>query len=281
MCREVIRNCVLGLAVLSAGAFSACSTSSSADAAQELLNQAEQLKETGRYEEALLLLDSIDHAYAPAVDVRRQGMQLRPLLIEQVTSRQLEAADSIAALSAYRLDSLSRLMIEVSNPIENYFVPKSEGKTTVSSTPGLHARMAPDGKFYLIASSTGHNGMTSFSLSCSGEIVQAPVVGYDGERNDRSGGVDVITYVEGDCQEVGDFILNHRSDPITVSFNGRQTATTTLSEAQKQGIAVVFEAASLIRERKKQEIERQRLERMLQTVRSQIARTVQDTIPEQ
>ena len=258
----------------------ACSGGGAADKAKELYNQAEQLDEAGEYQSALALLDSIDRAYPAAVDVRREAMQLRPRVLEKLTVKQLEAADSIAAVDAWHLDSLSTLTHRVANPVESYIVPSAEGHVNVSTTAGLHARMAPDGRFYLIASSPEHISMTSFSLSSEGDAIQAPAVAYDGERNDRSGAVDVITYIEGECQEVGEFILNHRNAPVTVTYNGTRSVSRPLSDAQRKGMADLFETSKLIRARKTQELEKQRLERMLQAVRSQIARTTRDTIPE-
>lgn len=259
--------------------FASCSGGGPSAKAEQLYAEADGLRQKGEYESALALLDSIDRTYASAVDVRRKVLVLRPVLIEQVTNRQLEIADSMAAEGAYRLDSMSRLLQRVSNPIEDYFVAKAEGGRDVS-VPGLHGRMAPDGRFYMVASSPHHISTTSFSLSSGGESVQAPAVSFDGERNDRSGATDVITYVEGESQEVGEFIVLHRNDPVTITFQGSRAASMTLPETQRKGMATLFEVATLIRERKKQELEKQRLERILQTVRTQIARTaVADTIP--
>lgn len=268
----------IGLTAAMAVAVASCGGDSAVRQAEQLYAEAQNLKAEGHFEQALTLLDSIDHAYPSAVDVRRQAMSLRPLLIEQVTNRQLEIADSLAAVGAYRLDSLSATATLVSNPIENYFVPKAEGRVDVSSVAGLHARMSSDGRFYLVVTSPGHLRTTSVSLTANGQTVSSPQVAYDGERNDRSGANDVITLIEGECQELGSFVVANVDAPISVTYSGSQSVVRQLSDAQKRGIADLFETATLIRERKKQELEKQRLERMLQTVRSQIARTATDTV---
>ncbi|MCM1348925.1 MAG: hypothetical protein NC338_05885 [Firmicutes bacterium] len=256
----------------------ACSDgNSAAETAGALLEQAQTLKVQGQYEQALLLLDSIDHAYAAAVDVRRRAMHLRPQLLEQVTNRQLELADSLAAVDAWRLDSLQSLLTMVSNPIEHYYVPRAEGHADVSSAAGLHARMAPDGRFYLIATSPRHLGTTSVTVSCGGSSATSPAVAPDGERNDHSGATDVITFVEAECDAIGRLVAENPSQPVSVTFNGsRSSATMTLPEAQARGLANIYATADLIRRRKTQELEKQRLERTLQAVRSQIARTTPD-----
>lgn len=254
-----------------------CGGNQVADKARSLYDHAMQLRDQGRYDEAIKMLDSIDHAYPAATEVRRLGLRTRPVLMEQLTSRQLEVADSIAAEDSFRLDSLSRQLQMVPNPIEGYFVPRSEGHVDVSVS-GLHARMSPDGRFYIVASSPSHIAMTSITVSCNGESASTPAVAFDGERNDRSGSTDVITFIEAESSEVGDFILRHRNSPVTVTYSGKSTVSRPLSDVQKHGIATLSEAASLIRDRKVQELERQRLERLLQAIRSQIARTTPDSV---
>ncbi len=256
-----------------------CGGSSVSENAQRIYNEALRLNSQCRYQDALDLLDSIDAAYPEATDVRRQAVSLRPIVLEQLTNRQLEIADSISAVSAFRLDSMSASLRLVSNPIENYYIPQCEGRVDVGGSVGLHARMAPDGRPYIIATAPGHLRLTAVSVSAGGESASTPAVAHDGERSDRSGINDVVTFIEGECIEIGNFISEHKNEPLSVSFSGDKTVSVQLSEPQKQGVASVFEISSLIRQRKKQEIEKQRLERMLQAVRSQIARTVRDTIP--
>lgn len=275
----MLREITKGILFVSAAAFVAgCSSDRVKEKAEELYGQALELRKQGKYDEAVKLLDSIDHAYGAAIDVRRKGTALRPLLMEQLTNRQLEIADSIAAISSWRLDSLKKYNQPVSNVIENYYVPSAEGKVNVAATPGLHARMSPDGRFYIVATAPGHLGMTSVSASSDGESVSTPAISYDGERSDRSGANDVITFVEAECDELGNFVMRHRNSPISVTYSGKSNRTVPLSESQKAGVAALYETASLVRECKKQEIEKQRLTRVLEVVRSQIARTSSDSI---
>lgn len=275
--KSIIACIVCGAGVVAG--FASCTGTTTSDRANELLQQAEACGKEGKYQEALNLLDSIDHAYPTEVDVRRRGMGLRPRMVEQLTNLQLQTADSIAAVSTYKLDSLSKGLKMVNNAVENYYVAASEGAGS-STSPGLHPRVAADGRFYIIAASPRSVGATSVTVTATGESATTSTVGYDGERNDRSSGTDVITFIEAECDEVGCFISQHRNEPITATFNGNSTATLTLSEAQRNAIANLYETASLIRERKKQELEKQRLTRLLDVARSQIARTTLDSIPE-
>lgn len=261
-----------------ASCLSSCSSSSS-DKAKELLTKAEEVGRAGHYQQALDLLDSLDHAYQSEVDVRRQGMALRPRMVEQLANMQLQQADSIAAVGAYKLDTLLTRLKIVDNAIENYYVAVAEGGSSTTS-PGLHPRMSTDGRFYMVATSPKQVGATSVTVSvASGESATSATVAYDGERNDRYNGADVITFIEAECIELGKFVFEHSNEPMTLTFNGGSSvATQSLSTAQREAIAIVYECATVARERKKQELEKQRLTRMLDVARSQIARTLQDSI---
>lgn len=275
MFREIIKGTTLLSAVLLAAG---CSSDRVKEKAEELYAQSLESRSQGNYEEAVKLLDSIDHAYPAAIDVRRKATALRPLLMEQLTNRQLEIADSISAVSSWRLDSMKKYNLPVSNVIENYFVPSAEGKVNVAAVPGLHARMSPDGRFYIVATAPGHLGLTSVSVQSDGETVSSPAISYDGERSDRSGANDVITFVEAECDELGSFIMRHRNSPVSVTYSGKNSRTLPLADNQKEGVATLYETSALVRECKKQEIEKQRLTRVLEVVRSQIARTASDSI---
>ncbi len=109
-----------------------CGGSSVSEKAGQLYEDAVQLNTERHYQAALDLLDSIDSVYPEAIEVRRQAMALRPILLEQLTNRHLEVADSLSAVCAFRLDSMSKLLRLVPNPIENYYVPQSDGATDVS-----------------------------------------------------------------------------------------------------------------------------------------------------
>lgn len=275
MFREIIKGTTLLSAVLLAAG---CSADRVKEKAEELYAQSLESRSQGNYEEAVKLLDSIDHAYPAAIDVRRKATALRPLLMEQLTNRQLEIADSISAVSSWRLDSMKKYNLPVSNVIENYYVSSAEGKINVAVVPGLHARMSPDGRFYIVATAPGHLGLTSVSVESDGETVSSPAISYDGERSDRSGANDVITFVEAECDELGSFIMRHRNSPVSVTYSGTSRRTLPLADNQKEGVVTLYETAALVRECKKQEIEKQRLTRVLEVVRSQIARTASDSI---
>lgn len=272
---EINRYRFLTAAIATIICLTSCGGNSDDKRAEDLYSQAVELNKNNKFDQALTILDSMDSSCPSAVEIRRKGMSLRPRLIEQITNRKLEIADSIAAVGSYRLDSLSKKTMLVQNSIENYFVPTAEGHVNVGTEGGLHGRMSPDGRLYLIATSPRPVKSVSITVVSGGESASTPSIGFDGERNDRSSGKDVLTFIEAESMDVAKFIYGHRNMPVVLEFNGENNnVSMTLPDNQKSGIADLYEISALIRERKKQELERQRLEKTLQIARSQIARTL-------
>ena len=105
-------NLKISLTTIMCGLMISCS-SSDKEKATALYTEAENLMNSGDYEQAQTLLDSIDKAYPGEVDVRRQGIHLRPQLIEKLTLRQLSATDSLLAACQLQSDSLGKYIIKV------------------------------------------------------------------------------------------------------------------------------------------------------------------------
>lgn len=245
--------------------------------AESLLTQSTKLYESGDYGLALELLDSIDKAYPAEVDIRRQAMHLRPQVIEKQTLVDLQAADSIAVVQLLKGDSLNRLLSYVSNPVEGYYVGTTAKGIDVGSVPGLHARMSPDGQFYILSTSKRLVKSTSFSVACNGEEARSSVVEFDGERNDRSSGVEIITFIQAECDSVGKFVMKHRNEPLTLTIHGSSSYSMPLPENQREAIAQVYETAMSIRDCKLTQLNKARLEKQLSVARSQMAKTFNES----
>lgn len=247
------------------------------DAADKLFNQSTEMYESGDYGSALILLDSIDKAYPAEVDIRRKAMHLRPQVIEKQTLIDLQAADSIAVVQLLKADSLNRLLSFVSNPVEGYYVGATEKGTDAGSVPGLHARMSPDGQFYILSTSKRLVKSTSFSVTCNGEEARSSIVEFDGERNDRSSGAEIITFIQAECDSVGKFVMKHRNEPLTLTIHGSSNYAMPLSESQREAMAQVYEASTAIRDCKLTQLNKARLEKQLAVARSQMAKTFNES----
>lgn len=266
-------NLKLSLAALMCGLMASCS-SSDKEKATALYTEAETLMNSGNYEQAQLLLDSLDKAYPGEVDIRRQGMHLRPQLIEKLTLQQLSQTDSLLALNQLQSDSLGKYIAKVDNPIEPYYVYAGfEGKNPVS-TPGVYARITPDGQFYIISSVNKPLGTTSVSISLpDGITARSAKVAFDGERNDKQGGAEVITFMQSECDTIGALAAKNPDGKFTLTFNGSKQWSMPLPEPQLKALATMHQAAGLIRDMKVLQIRKTHLEKQLELSRSQQART--------
>lgn len=255
-----------------------CSGNSDSDKANALLAEAEQACETGRYELAVTLCDSLKTAYPQEIEARRKSLHIMSLANEGMAVKRLEKADSILAVTGVRGDSLKRLLRWVNNPVEGYYVAQNEPSGTVSATDGLHARVTPEGDFYIISSLKAPAvKSTSVTVSCGGEQASTSTVAYDGERNDRSMGAEVITFLGVECEELGKFVASHADLPVTLTFSGDKSHSISLPKQQAEAIRTLYEYAATVRDAKVAMVEKSKLERTVETARSQAARTFVET----
>ncbi len=243
--------------------------------AAHLLEKARSAYENNQYSEALTLIDSIKTSYPREIEVRREALHLSTRINEGLTIMHLEKADSLTAVLSARGDSLGRLMKFVKNPIEGYWTAGNSTPTAVSTSDGIQARMSPDGNFYII-SSLRSKKIQSTAITISnpdGEKAVSATIAYDGERNDRSMGAEVITFMGAECDSIGKFIFNNSGRNLTLTFKGAGSWSMPLPSNQANEAALVYEYATTIRKFKLASLEKERLTRTLEIARSQAART--------
>lgn len=118
-----------------------------------------------------------------------------------------------------RGDSLQRLMKFVKNPIEGYYVASTTNPTAFIGSNGIQARVSPEGDFYLISSLKAKSvKSTSVTVSNGNASASTLSVAHDGERNDRSMGAEVITFISAECDTVGRFIMENAESPLTLTL---------------------------------------------------------------
>lgn len=273
MCNVAINYKIIIAASLALGVLSACS-SSDKEKAETLYAQAQECMGQGRYDEAMGLLDSMDHTYPAEVEIRRKGMHLRPKLIEQTTLNELSKTDSLLAVTQLKSDSIAKYISKVDNPIEPYYVAADFKGKDVTSSPGLYARITPEGQFYMLLSLNKPVHCTSVMVAMpDGVSASTSVVPYDGERNDRQDGCEVITFMQAECDTIGALVSKNADAKFTLTFNGDKSYSMPLPESQLKGIATMYEAASLLRNLKVYQIRKTHLEKQLELARNQQART--------
>ncbi len=245
-------------------------------AAQSLLDQATQAVDDANFSQAITLLDSIESAYPAQIDVRRDGMHLRPRAIEGLTLLELQTVDSICAVQQIEGDSLRQILEFVENPVEGYYVSKAIKGKIPASAPGLYARMSPDGHFYVISSSKKKVKSTAVAISNSQAEARSATVNYDGERNDRSLGTEVITFMQSECDTIGRFAVENENVPLKLHFYGDTSYSIDLPADQLKALADTYRAAQAVTRFKLAQLNKARLEKQLDVARSQMARTFRE-----
>lgn len=253
-----------------------CSHSDTGEAeARKLLTEAQSAFENGDAKLSLSLLDTLDSRFARYVSVRREGINLRARAQERYFQRELEMADSVAAVLAVRVDSIKNNRLKwVNEPMEGYYI--AEG--SVLPPTGIEGRLTPEGEFFMVSSLQGHPiSHTAISLTDgAGKSARSADVAYDGEANRRSGGNERIYFAGEGIDTIGHFAFENRRGPLTLSFEGNTAYTRPLTTGELENLATVYEYAWSLRQIKVAGLRHESLERKLDIARQQVARTSPD-----
>ncbi len=256
--------------------FASCGHSDTGEAeARKLLTEAQTALENGDAKLSLSLLDSLDSRFAKYVSVRRDGINLRARAQERYFQREIEMADSLAAVLAVRVDSIKNTRLRwVNEPMEGYYI--AEGSELPPT--GVEGRLTPEGEFFMVSSLQGHSiSHTAVSLSDgTGKSARSADVAYDGEANRRSGANERIYFAGEGIDTVGHFAFENRRGPLTLSFEGNTVYSRPLTAGELENLATVYEYAWSLRQMKVAALRHESLERKLDIARQQVARTTPD-----
>lgn len=256
---------LLTIAILLGSLLSACGDGGEKEKAELMLKEIQAACDSHNFERALALTDSLKKNFPKQIEARKQALHLASIATEGLTLQRYERADSLLAVLGARGDSLRHLIKFVSNPIEGYYVPANVNPQAFVGTNGIQARVTPGGDFYIISSLNAKSvKSTSVSVSAGGASASTSSVGYDGERNDRSMGAEVITFMGVECDSLGHFIADNRNAALTLTFSGTGSYSMPLPSAQAAEVALIYDYASTIRNFKLASIEKERLGRALE-----------------
>ncbi|MDE5828825.1 MAG: hypothetical protein K2H48_02450 [Duncaniella sp.] len=258
----------------------ACSGDNEKKLAQALYDQAEEAIDAAHYSTAVMLIDSLKTTYPRQIDIRRRALHLTARAGEGLALQRLQSADSLLAAITAESEAMKDQIKQVDNPVEKYYVAASAKPAEFIGSDGLQARLSPDGQLYII-SSLGSRKVksTAVAVESTGERAETSSVAHDGERNDRSMGAEVITFMGVECDSLANFIAAHAADPITLTFMGEKNYSMTLPKSQAEEIAVVTRYATLLRRGRAAVVEKEKQQRILDTARSQAARTFTEEAP--
>lgn len=262
------------------GLFYCCGSSESenkSDDAQSLLEEAKIAVNNRDFEKAVTLIDSLNSAYPKAIAQRKSAMSIRPEAIVGKTMRQLEINDSTdASLQASR-DSLMRYFTKIDKKglYAPYFIHNGLAGMSIYNRTGVEPRISDEGSLSLITSVVGRNCQhTSVSLTApDGTSVATPEASYDGERNLRENGTEMIVYSTEEAMPIAVFAKDNIGKNLTLRFNGKSPFSRQLSESEHRALAASASLAAIQSQIVYLKRAHSRLEQQLQLARDQAART--------
>lgn len=268
---KIILAACAGLAMLSS-----CGPDRHEKEASALASQAKNALEARDYTLARNLADSVGRAYPKALEARREALHISTLAREGLAIAELEATDSLLARLALRSDSLKASVRKVENPVEPYFVAKGENPDKVYSTTGIYGRLSPEGDFYILAVLAGHpvKAHTVRVQTADGTGAQSARLPHDGERNDRRGTTETLTFLAAECDTLARIVLEHAGEPMTLIFDGVSgSCRTPLTAESSARLATLYDYAQTVRQARIASVRREKLSRSLDLSRQQAART--------
>lgn len=277
MFKEVIK---ISAIILVAGLIS-CSNkkSESQIQAEELLSLAQNQFNDGSYDTAIETIDSLSKKFAGVLDVQRNAMHLKTLIIEKKTIQ--DSITNDATIEEYRcaVDSLSKNFkyIKTKDMIEGYWVSKKVGDFNLVKQTNIEARIDEMGNIYLITSLYGASiKHTSISAKANGLTVSTKEVPTTSSNNYRfkDGGqnVEMVTFTNSNCDSICKFINDHKAN-ISITFNGTKSLPVKLSAKSLNTISETYEYATKKAILKKAEDLKLYYSKKLQITRRQVRTT--------
>ena len=215
----------------------------------------------------------------------RMDIHNRAVAREDSINQALSRADSLLVVTRIEVDSLRALLTVRQNPVGPYMVVKG---STLPQT-GLEARLddvnsGTEAVFYLVAKATGKGlNFTQIGVArdASGPWVMSETVARDGEQNDVYGGAQTVHFMGAQTDSIGETLSqwgpNAGGYVLFRADNGR-SFTAPLSAADVSRIAIAYRYSQALRNLQIAARDYQRLERLLETARQHVARTMPDTV---
>lgn len=268
MCNAASKISIIALVAV---ASAACTTEAErrAEAADNLHTQAEAMVASGAYDEAIVLLDSLDSAYREQTATRRVSLATRAAAIEGRALQQIGPAEQRLAKAQMRADSLAALFVSVDGPrgLEGYSVARELAGQNVTASTGVQPRIGADGYLTLAAVVKGKSiGLNSASVTTAGGTVAVEPA--QAGRRVSSEGSELLMFRQEEVtpllealEQAGDGVAKMHLDGTGGSVEIKLTAELRAALVRSWQYAMARQAL------RSALIERERLERVLQTAR--------------
>lgn len=283
---NVITDKITKIAIIAAIALSGISCGNSgktSDEAEAMLNEAQQMSDEGRYDSAVVMLDSLCKTRPTETDAVKQAMHLKAQTLEKSFVAQMAQVDSIIAANAPIVEKIAPIFKAVKTPemVEGYRVVASiAGKELINRTD-IEPRIDDGGNLYIVSLLHGvaaeHDHLR---VSCGAGSAETKAVPYDKSRNYRfsDDGVtnEMVTFRYDECADFCQFIADNADAKLSLTFVGKKQHTVPLSNALKRAIVESYRYSTAIRTGMRAEHDKLLLTKKIEIARRQIEQTAID-----
>lgn len=126
-----------------------CSGSKENPQARALLTEASEAYDVKDFNRATALLDSLQRTYPGEMGIQREGMMLRPKVIEQLAAIGIASIDSATIADNAAMERIKPLLKWVKTPgmIEGYWTDAKAYNPNFMNGTGIEARVSEIGQF--------------------------------------------------------------------------------------------------------------------------------------
>ena len=283
---NVVTDKITKIAMIAAIALSGISCGNSgktSDEAEAMLNEAQQMSDEGRYDSAVVMLDSLCKTRPTETDAVKQAMHLKAQTLEKSFVAQMAQVDSIIAANAPIVEKIAPIFKAVKTPemVEGYRVVASiAGKELINRTD-IEPRIDDGGNLYIVSLLHGvaaeHDHLR---VSCGAGSAETKAVPYDKSRNYRfsDDGVtnEMVTFRYDECADFCQFIADNADAKLSLTFVGKKQHTVPLSNALKRAIVESYRYSTAIRTGMRAEHDKLLLTKKIEIAHRQIEQTAID-----
>lgn len=242
------------LAAACAVALVSCDSQATRDreAAQALVEQARQNIDSGNYENAIALIDSIDRAYPSQVECRRSAIPMRATAMKGYSEQRLMQTDSLVTVLQASIGEFTDVMHHVKGDgdLDGYYVVNTAYNPEFASSPGMQVRVSDlDYSFYIVASSGEKRiGVTQIVLSSPEGAKASAAIPDDSPRagDIDAFGSDIASFRSEEVAELAAWAADNTSAINRLVIKGSLgEVETKLSSAQVSAIATAWRFADI------------------------------------
>ena len=220
--------------------------------ANERLTTARTAFEQGDYNEAKLQIDSIKILYPKAFDARREGISLMQQIELKEQQQSLVYLDSILQAKQKEFESIkNKYVLEKDAEYQqtgNYFWPTQTVEKNLHRS-FLRFQVNEQGVMSMTSIYCGGSNLHHFAVKViapDGSFAETPASKDSYETTDLGEKIEKADYKMGADGNVMGFLYLNRDKNIKVEYIGDRKYTTTMTSADRQALAGIYELSQLL-----------------------------------